>query len=69
MIMNYVVAPLPKGGSGEAAGGFIDTDMKFVDTNKIPPTPLYERGKCQSFTDLTTTTNELQTYITLACQL
>jgi hypothetical protein len=67
MIVKYVLTPLHKGGSGEAAGGFVDTD-----TNTKSPLPPFTKGggeTCTTFSDLDQTTTELQEYILNVCQL
>jgi hypothetical protein len=63
MVVKYVVTPLPKGGSGEAAGGFVD-----VNTNTKSPLPPFRKGGC-TFTDLNKAPTDLQPYIIQACEL
>jgi predicted outer membrane repeat protein len=59
---------LSRSTAGVAEGGGAINAEGVIDTNKIPPTPLYERGNC-TFSDIANQTQELQTYITQACQL
>jgi hypothetical protein len=72
MVVNYALTPLRKGGSGEAAGGFVDADTEIVDTETKSPLPPFRKGgseTCNTFSDIADETEELQTYIILACEL
>jgi hypothetical protein len=71
IIVKYAT-PLHKGRSGEAAGGFVDVNTKFVDTETKSPLPPFTKGgseTCNTFSDLNQTNEELQTYIIQACEL
>jgi hypothetical protein len=58
-----------KGGSDAVAGGSNNTDEQQGIFQRIPSTPLSERGKCNTFTDLNQVNAELQAYIIKACEL